>query len=89
MYKTGTGTLGRVCGTLDLGTRDEGLEDIKYGTWGSVGRGRGDVKYGDAGMRMIFAKVGGKCVISHFSREYVVVNATHPALLTNKVKLLS
>ena len=37
-------------GTLDLGTRDERLEDIKYGTWGSVGRGRRDVKYEDAGM---------------------------------------
>ena len=36
-------------GTWDLGTRDEGLEDIKYGTRGRVGRGRGDVKYRDAG----------------------------------------
>ena len=36
-------------GTWDLVTRDEGLEDIKYGTWGRVGRGRGDVKYRDAG----------------------------------------
>ena len=53
MYKSGTGltgTRGRghrdACvGTWDLGTRDEGLEDIKYGTGGRVGRGRGDVKY--------------------------------------------
>ena len=36
-------------GTWDLVTRDEGLEDIKYGTWGRVGRGREDVKYRDAG----------------------------------------
>ena len=35
--------------TWDLGTRDEGLEDIKYGTWGRVGRGRRDVKNRDAG----------------------------------------
>ena len=54
MYKSGTGTKGRghrdVCvGTWDLGMQDEGLEDIKYGTWGRVGRGRGDVKYRDAG----------------------------------------
>ena len=34
------GDMGRVCG--DLGTRDEGLGDIKYGTRGRVGRGRGD-----------------------------------------------
>ena len=37
VYKSGTGTRGRgdrdACvGTWDLGTRDEGLEDIKYGT---------------------------------------------------------
>ena len=36
VYKSGTGTRGRghrdACvGTWDLGTRDEGLEDIKYG----------------------------------------------------------
>ena len=30
---------------------------------------------------MIIAKVGGKCHISHFPREYVLVNAAHPALL--------
>ena len=54
VYKSGTGTRGRghrdACvGTWDLGTRDEGLEDIKYGMRGCVGRGRGDVKYRDAG----------------------------------------
>ena len=54
MYKSGTGTRGRghrdACvGTWDLGTRDEGLEDINYGTRGRVGRGRGDVKNRDAG----------------------------------------
>ena len=34
-------------GTWDLGTRDEGLEHIKNGTRGRVGRG--DVKNRDAG----------------------------------------
>ena len=46
-------------GTWDLGTRDEGLEDIKYGTWGRVGRGRGDVKNrekGDAGCEWLLQK---------------------------------
>ena len=36
-------------GTWELRTRDERLEDIKYGTQGRVGQGRGDVKYKDAG----------------------------------------
>ena len=54
VYKSGMGTRGQgrgdACvGTWDLGTRDEGLEDIKYGTRGRVGRGRGDVKNRDAG----------------------------------------
>ena len=54
VYKSGTGTRGQghrdACvGTWDVGTRDEGLEDINYGTPGRVGRGRGDVKYRDAG----------------------------------------
>ena len=54
VYKSGTGTRERghrdeCVGTWDLGTRDEGLEDIKYGTRGRVGRGRGDVKYRDTG----------------------------------------
>ena len=53
MYKSGTGTRGRglrdACvETWDLGTRDEGLEDIKCGTRGRMGRGRGDVKHRDA-----------------------------------------
>ena len=37
-----TGTSGRMC-------EDLGLEDIKYGTRGRVGRGHRDVKYRDAG----------------------------------------
>ena len=54
MYKSGTRTRGRehrdACvATWDLGTRDEGIEDIKYGTRGRVGRGRGDVKHRDVG----------------------------------------
>ena len=81
VYKSGTETRGRghrdACmGTWDAGTRNEGLEDIKYGTRGRVGRGRGG-----RGMWIITAKVGGKCDISHFPREYVLVKATHPALL--------
>ena len=43
----GDGNVGRVCGDLGLG--DEGLEDIKYGMRGRVGRGLGDVKNRDAG----------------------------------------
>ena len=57
VYKSGTGTRGRghhdACvGTWDLGTRDGGLEDIKYGTRGRVGWGGRDIKNwntGDAG----------------------------------------
>ena len=54
MYKSGTRTRGRehrdACvGAWDLGTRDGGLEDIKYGTQGREGRGREDVKNRDAG----------------------------------------
>ena len=64
VYKSGTGTRGRghrdACvGTWDLGTRGERLEDIKYGTRGRVGRGRGDVKYrdsGDAGCEWLLQK---------------------------------
>ena len=54
VYKSGTRTRGRghrnACvGTSDLGTRDEGFEDIMYWTRGRVERGHGDVKYRDAG----------------------------------------
>ena len=53
MYKSGTGTRERghrdACvGTWDLGTGDEGLEDIKYGMRGRVGQGHRDIKYRDA-----------------------------------------
>ena len=58
------------------------------GTWGpetgdlgTSSMGRGDVWDGDAGTIIIIEKVGGKCDISHFSREYVLVKATYPALL--------
>ena len=44
-----TGHKDACVGTWDLRTRDEVLEDIKYGTRGRVGRGRVDVKYRDAG----------------------------------------
>ena len=54
VYKSGTGTRGlehrdACVGTWDVGMRDEGLEDIKHGTRGCVGRGCGDVKYRDTG----------------------------------------
>ena len=66
VYKSGTGTRGRghrdACvGTWDLGTRDEGLGDVKYGT-----RGRQKLGRREPGMLMIIAKVGGKCDISFF-----------------------
>ena len=47
--KVGRGRQDACVGTWDLGTRDEGLEDIKYGMRGRVGRGRRDVKYRDVG----------------------------------------
>ena len=49
MYKVGQGHRKACVGTWDLGKRDEGLEDIKYGTRGRVGRRRGDVKDREAG----------------------------------------
>ena len=51
----------RVWGTWDVGTRDEGLGDVKYGT-----RGRQKLGRREPGMLMIIAKVGGKCDISFF-----------------------
>ena len=51
---------------------------------GRVGRGCGEFKHrdtGDMGMIMITEKVGGKCDISHFPREYVLVKATDLAFL--------
>ena len=57
-------------GTWELGTRDEGLGDIKYGTRGCVGQGQGTLNTGTWGMWMIIAKVGGICNISHFPYEY-------------------
>ena len=56
-------------GTCDSGTRDEGLGDIKYGTRGRVGRGRGTsntVTRGTwgQGTLMNIVKVGGECDIS-------------------------
>ena len=49
VYKSGTGTRGwghrdACVGTWDLGTRDEGLEDIKYGTRGRQYRDAGDAE---------------------------------------------
>ena len=59
MYKSGTGTLGRVCGDLGLG-------DIKYWTRGHVGRRRGTSNTGKRGTLMMIAKVRVKCDISFF-----------------------
>ena len=51
----GDGDIGtRVCGTWDLGTRYEKLEDIKYGTRGRVGRGNRDAE--DAGCERLSQK---------------------------------
>ena len=57
-----------------------------YEVWdaGTCGTETRDFKHRDAGDAetiMIIEKVGGKCDISHFPREYVLVKATHPALL--------
>ena len=87
-YKSGNGTRGR-------GHRDAcvGTWDARRGTWGyqvwdagtcRMGtRGRQKLGHRGRGMWIIIAKVGGKCdiTISHFPCEYVLVKATHPALL--------
>ena len=70
--------MGRVCGNCDSWTRDEGLGDIKYGTQRRVGRGRGTSNTGTRGTR----DVNDYCDFSHFPREYVLVKAAHPTLLT-------
>ena len=49
VYKSGTGTSGRVCGDWDLGTRDEGLEDYQVWDAGTCGTGTGEVENWDAG----------------------------------------
>ena len=49
----GGGDIGtRVWELWDLETRDEGLGDIKYGTWGRVGRGRGTSNTGTRGRQI-------------------------------------
>ena len=87
VYKSGTGTRGRGrgCGDACVGTWDLGTRDLR-----TLSMGRGDVWDGDGGTSntgtqgttMSIEKVGGKCDISHFPREYVLVKATHLALLT-------
>ena len=57
--KVGRGPRDACVGTWDLGTRDEGLGDVKYGT-----RRRQKLGRREPGMLMIIAKVGGKCDIS-------------------------
>ena len=39
-------------GTWDLGTREKGLGDIKYGMRGHVGRGRGTLNTGMRGRQI-------------------------------------
>ena len=71
----GLGTWGRE--TRDLRTLSKGRGDVWDGE-------AGDFKQrdaGDAGTIMTIEKVRGKCDISHFPREYVLVKATHPHLL--------
>ena len=90
VYKSGTGTRGQghrdACvRTWDLGTRDEGLEDVKVwdmGTCGTGTQGRQIQGSRGRGVWIIIAKIRGKCDISHFPCEYVLVKATHPALLS-------
>ena len=75
MYNSGTGTRGRRHGDARLGTWGHQVWD-----GGTCGAGTRDFKHrdaGDAGTIMIIEKVGGKCDISHFPREYVLVKATH------------
>ena len=93
VYKSGTGTRGQGHWDVTLGCvcGDMGLGDARRGTWGHqlwdagmCGTGmRGSQKPGRRGhgMWMIITKVGGKCDISHFPREYVLVKATHLDLL--------
>ena len=73
VYKSGTGTRGR-----GHGMRVWGLGDARLGTWGHQVWDAGTC---GTGTIMIIEKVGGKCDISHFSCEYVLVKATYPALL--------
>ena len=58
-------------GTRGRGQGDAGTHVWGLGTWG----------LGDLGTTIIIEKVGGKCDISHLPREYVLVKATHLALL--------
>ena len=48
--KVGRGHWDACVGTWELGTRDERLGDIKYGTRGCVGQGRGTLNTGTWGM---------------------------------------
>ena len=79
--KLGRGHWNACVGTCDSGMRDEGLRVIKYGTRGRVGRGRGTLNTGTRGTRDVNDYCD-KCDFSHFPREYVLVKATHPTLLT-------
>ena len=82
--------MGRVCG--DLETRDEGLGDIKYGTRGRVGRGRGTLNTGIRGRQiqgrggrlMIIAKVRVKCDISFFVKMCYLLS-TLDSIVQNRI----
>ena len=75
MYKSGTGTSGRVCGDLGLGDARRGT--LEHQVWDA-----GTSNTGTQGTRDVnnYCKDRGKFDISHFPREYVLVKATHPAL---------
>ena len=77
-------------GDGDIGTRVWGLGtwDARRGTWGhqlwdagtcgTGTRGRQIQGRRGGGMWMIIAKVAGKCDISHFPREYVLMKGNPP-----------
>ena len=80
--------VGRGQGDGDIGTRVWGLGDARRGTWGhqvwdvrTCGTGTRGRQIQGRGMWIIIAKVGGKCDIGHFPREYVLVKVTHIDLL--------
>ena len=82
VYKSGTGTSGRVCGDLGLG-------DARRGTWGrqvwdAGTRGRQKLGRREPGMLMIIAKVGGKCDISFFV-EMCYLWSTLDSIFQNRI----
>ena len=90
--KLGRGHWDACVGSCDLETRDEGLRDIKYGTLGRVGRGRGRGTSNAETRR----PGGGKCDISFFVKmcyllstlDSIVQNHTgHLMMFTQNISL--